>query len=321
MKQAFVTQLEELLNRDDINAVRGEVRELRGKYFTLAKEMRKELFEKYKAEGGNPDEYEAPPQDPLDEQFKGLLDAFHEKVLAYKKMLEEKEKTKLAEKKQLIEDMKQLAIDGNNVGKAFEDLRAFQDKWKAIGNVRLDEYKDVKIEYNHQIDVFYHELKIHKEFREFDQKRNLDAKLEVLDQIEAIKDMENIRDLDAEMKKLQQEWKAIGQVPFDDMTALNERYKSLTDGIYVRIQAYYDERREQMDGNLKAKIVLCERVNEVNSTEHSKLGDWQENTEAILQLQEEWKAIGFSTENEKIWQVFRGLCDTFFEKNANFLVI
>ncbi|MGB1205491.1 MAG: DUF349 domain-containing protein [Chitinophagales bacterium] len=317
MKQSFIAKLQSLVEQNNPSALRSEVKEVKNDFFTFAREQRNALFEQYKANGGNLNEFEA-PNVPLDDEFKGFLTNFNEQMQAFREKREAEIQAKLDEKWKVLEEFKTLKIEGNQLGQAFEKLKTLQEKWKAIGNVRSPKYKEIQIAYNHQNDLFYHDVTIYKGLRDLDHGRNLEAKNAVLTKVATLHDMEDIRQMDRTMKKYQQEWKTIGQVPMEARDELNERYKELTGVVYDKVQAYYDEKRGELDANLKAKIGLCEQVNGINQVECNTHQEYQAQTEDLMKVQQAWKAIGFSSENEKIWQVFRGVCDKFFEKKRDF---
>ena len=317
MKNTFIAKLQGLVEQNNPSALRSEVKEVKNEFFDVAREQRNALFENHKANGGNPKEFEA-PQDPLDENFKGLLTNFNEQMQAYRAKREAEIQAKLDEKWKVLEEFKTLKIEGNQLGQAFEKLKVIQEKWKAIGNVPSAKYKEIQMAYSHQNDLFYHDVNIYKGLRDLDHGRNLEAKNEILTKIAALHEIEDIREMDRTMKKYQQEWKAVGQVPMEARDEVNERYKELAGVVYGKVQAYYDEKRGELDANLKAKIALCEQVNEIAQIECNTHQEYQAQTDELMKVQQAWKAIGFSSENEKIWQVFRGVCDKFFEKKRDF---
>jgi len=317
VKQSFIAKLQGLVEQNNPSALRSEVKEIKNEFFDTAREQRNALFEQYKSEGGNLKEFEA-PKEPLDDEFKGLLTNFNEQVQAFREKREAEIQVKLDEKWKVIEEFKTLKIEGNQLGQAFDKLKSIQEQWKALGNVRSPKYKEIQMAYNHQNDLFYHDVNIYKGLRDLDHGRNLEAKNAILTKIAALHDMEDIRAMDRTMKKYQQEWKTVGQVPMESRDDVNDRFKELANVVYGKVQAYYDEKRGELDGNLKAKIALCEQVNEINQVECNTHQEYQAQTEGLMKVQEAWKAIGFSSENEKVWQVFRGVCDKFFEKKRDF---
>ena len=317
MKQASIAKMKSLVEQNNPSALRSEVKELKNEYFDASREQRNALFEQHKANGGDSKEFEA-PQDPLDDEFKGLLTSFNEQVQAFREKREAELQAKLDEKWKVVEELKTLKIEGNQLGQAFDKLKSIQEQWRNIGNVPSPKYKEIQIAYNHQNDLFYHDVEIYKGLRDLDHGRNLEAKNEILTKIAALHEIEDIREMDKTMKKYQQEWKAVGQVPMEARDEVNERFKELANVVYGKVQAYYDEKRGELDGNLKAKIALCEQVNEINQAECNTHQEYQAQTEKLMKVQEAWKEIGFSAENEKIWQVFRGVCDSFFEKKRDF---
>jgi len=326
MKQAIIDRFEALLNENDFKAVKAQFQDIKEELYEARKKERKEAFEAFKAQGGEPDEFEM-PADPLNDKYKALLDVYGEQREVYRaeraarderKKAEQKEKVKA--QKEIVEKVKTLiaAVDGSQIGKAFDDIKALQNEWKEIGRVNNDESKAVQIDYNHQVDVFFHNINLMKEARAVDLGKNFEMKKELVDKIEGLMENDSIRKMESLIKKFQYEWRDLGPVPREYNEDLYTRFRTACDKVYDKINGHYDERRGEMQGNLKAKIALCEQVQAINAFGYDQHHEWQEKTDEILEIQEAWKKIGFSEENEKIWQVFRNSCNRFFNSKRAF---
>lgn len=333
MKDAVIAKLEALLQEDDVAKIRKEVRELRDEFNELRQKMRQEAFEVFKAEDKERREkakaeekevenvrFEA-PEDPLDDQFYALYTTFKERMTAYKAQKELEKAEKLKKKAAVVEELKTFAGNvGDNIGAAFDKFNTLQSKWNEIGKINDDKYKDVKMEYSHQCDLFFHNINLIKEMRDVDLQRNLVAKNEILEKLKALIPMENIRAMEAELKKLQKAFNEIGQVPYDVKDKIYQEFREVGDTVYAKVQEFYDARRGDQRENLKQKIALCEEVHQIaqESSNLTKPFEWQEITKNVLELQKKWKTIGYSEENEKVWDVFRNACDAFFSRKKDF---
>lgn len=338
MKDAIVAKLEALLQEDNVAKIRQEVRELRDEFNELRRKLRQEAFELFKEsekerkaneqEKNDAGEVEnvrfEMPEDPLDEKFNELYTAFKERLTAYKAEKEREKAEKLKQKTAIVDDLKGFVANiGDNIAAAFDKFNALQEKWTEIGDKGLrneDKYKDVKMEYSHQCDLFFHNINMMKDMREEDLQRNLVAKNEILEKLKALIPLENIRTMEAELKKLQKAFNEIGQVPYDVKDKIYQEFREIGDAVYAKVQEFYDARREVQRENLKQKIALCEEVHQIaqESLNLTKPHEWQAITKQVLDLQKKWKAVGYSEENEKVWDVFRNACDAFFARKKEF---
>ncbi|MGB0929230.1 MAG: DUF349 domain-containing protein [Chitinophagales bacterium] len=336
MKDAVIAKLEALLQEDNVAKIRNEVRELRDEFNELKQKMRQEAFDLFKAEDkerrekAKAEEKEVEnvrfemPEDPLDDQFYALYTTFKERMTAYKAQKELEKAEKIKKKKAVVEELKAFAGNvGDNIGAAFDKFNGLQNQWNEVEDYDLrknDKYKDVKMEYSHQCDLFFHNINLMKEMRDVDLQRNLVAKNEIIEKLKAIVPMENIRAMEGELKKLQKAFNEIGQVPYDVKDKVYQEFREIGDAVYARVQEFYDARRGDQRENLKQKIALCEEVHQIaqESSNLTKPFEWQEITKNVLELQKKWKTIGYSEENEKVWDIFRNACDAFFSRKKDF---
>ena len=331
-KEALIGQFEELLQQEDFKEIREKVRDIRDQYNKLVATQHKEAQEAFVAEGGEEANFVAPPADEWDEKLETLFAQYNEKKEAYRIQREEENarreayrqqrevetQRRLGEQQTLLDELKEFVVANDVSRQGFDKIKAFQTRWKEIGKVSSDEGKALLSQYNHQLDLFFHNLEIARDLQRLDWERNLQAKQDLIKRAEELLTIEVPKELGNGIRKLQSEWKQIGPVLREKREEIYQQFKTITDQVYNRVQSFYGHKREQLEENLQAKLNLIERVNEINGSLPTSLNEWQARVNEVLKLQEQWKQTGQSTGNEEIWQTFRNTCDTFFEHKKSF---
>lgn len=259
--------------------------------------------------------------DPLDAEFDRLYDEFkarHKEQVEAKRAVEQ---TNLETKKGLIERLRKLIQEEENIGTAFAAQKEIQELWREVGDIPRDLRQDIQNEYSRLMEQFYYNIGIYKELREHDLKRNQQHKEEIIEKLKKLGQNANLQEVESELKVLQHEWEEIGGTFQEVWEELKNQYWSIVKSLYDRIRNHYEARRAELNKNLDAKkeiLVHAEQaLNEaLGKSDHAA---WEEGTKAILGFQEAWKGIGFGPrkENEEVWTAFRAICDKFFEsKNA-----
>jgi hypothetical protein len=327
-KLELVDRLKEILTHDDLLAFNKEAHELKAKFAHI-------LMDK---DGGNADEniedeivqsggedtllesvVEVASQrekDPLDAEFDALYEAFK---LKHKSQIEAKkagEESNLEIKKVLIDRLRKLIQEEENIGVAFATQKEIQDQWREVGDIPRDLRQDIQNEYSRLMEQFYYNIGIYKELRVHDLKRNQQLKEEVIVKLKALAQNQNFQEIETDLKVLQHEWEDIGGTQQEVWEELKAQYWSIVKSLYDRIRNHYEAKRETMTKNLEAKRQLVTQTEQllagVLNSQDSKV--WEDATQELLKSQEAWKGIGFGPrkENEEVWHQFRGLCDQFF---------
>lgn len=254
--------------------------------------------------------------DILDEKFKELTELFKTRISEAKATRKKIEEETLAKAKDLLAELEKLVAQEENIGKAFSGFNAIRDHWKALPKVSNDDYRDLNMEYNKLVERFFYNINIYKELKELDLKHNLEQKLLVLEDQKKLLELNDIRLLEVEVRMNQDRWNEIGPTFKDDWEKLKDEFWSITRTIYGKIQAFYDQRREEFEKNLEAKKALLEEVKRIEQLELKSPKKWQEKTKLVIDLQHQWKMIGFVPKEKagSIWKEFRKTCDAFFEK-------
>jgi hypothetical protein len=331
-KLGLIERLKEILTQEDLLPFNKEAHELKAKFahILMDKDGGTEDIEVVAdSEGVEPvseetvEVAEAPEIDPLDEEFDALYEEFktrHKTQIEAKKSVEQ---SNLHLKKTLIDRLRILIQEEENIGVAFATQKEIQEQWREVGDIPRDLRQDIQNEYSRLMEQFYYNIGIYKELRVHDLKRNQQLKEEVIVKLKALAQYQNIQEIESELKVLQHEWEEIGGTAQEVWEELKAQYWSIVKSLYDRIRNHYEAKREAMTKNLEAKrelVVKTEQLlNEV--LESSDFKAWEDATHELLKTQEAWKTIGFGPrkENEEIWSQFRALCDKFFEsKHAYF---
>lgn len=267
----------------------------------------------------------APLLDEDDKKFKQLLDAFNTKVNDIRRKRQKEEADNLAAKQAIMEELKALIANEENIGNAFQRFTELGEKWRTIGPVPQQAYRDLQRDYSHLRDEFFYHIRIYKELRDHDLKKNTALKQALIADMEAVQKVESVREAEALVKEYQEKWHQIGPVVKEDWEIVRDGFWNATRVVYDRINEYYKARRAEHETNLASKQALVDKVNAiVAQAENISAKEWKALTDQVLELQTAWKSIGFATkkDNERIWKEFRNACNAFFDrKNAFFTVL
>jgi len=261
---------------------------------------------------------------PIKEEFYRIYKSYSEKR---KKQLELKsalETENLRQKKALIERLKEVIENEEKIGTAFNSYKEIHETWKKIGDIPRDKRDEIQKEYSRLLEMFFYTIKIYKELKEHDVKRNLQLKQDLIFKLKNLRNSQlSLRDLEATLRTLQNEWEEIGPVPNEEWEEVKKSYWDVVKAVYEKINSHYEEQRNVLAVNIekkKALIVSLDKILEM-SQQNNSLKDWDAATKNVLEIQEDWKKIGFGTkkENEEVWKIFRSKCDEYFDAKKQFL--
>ena len=305
----IVKAFEELIQNEDRMKMSKEAEALKSAFYrTLAKE---------KAEVGNVEES---PLTEIENVFKEMYNAYKKERSEYNKGLEQEALANLALKEAVISDLKALLEKQEDVTGTFQQFREIQDRWRAIGQVPPQNYRNINETYHLYVEQFYDMLKINRELRDLDFKKNIEAKEQLCEQAEKLAENEEIVVAFRELQTLHEQWKEYGPVAKEFREQIWERFKAATAVINKKYQSHFEEIKAKQAENLAAKTALCEKVEEIASREVSDLTQWNEFSKEIEDVQNEWKTLGFASkkENQKVYDRFRAACDKFFERKREY---
>jgi hypothetical protein len=273
----------------------------------------------YAKEGGNIEDFRPEP-DELEIQIKGILDTWRSRRSDFNRILESEKQDNLRKKLDLIEQIKDLVNREEAINKTFQEFRNLQNEWHATGMVPQSAVKDLWENYHHAVEIFYDYIKINRELRDLDLKKNLESKITLCEKAEELLLEPNPVNAFKLLQEYHNQWREIGPVPHENKNDIWERFREATTKVNKRHHEFFEKQKDEQKRNLDAKTALCEKVEEIASGEILTFADFKEKSDAILECQKLWKTIGFAPKkhNNKIYQRFRAACDTFFEKKRAF---
>ena len=298
-------------------------------------ELLKQLYYKYhKADmvaaqqafieaGGEPEAY-VPELDPTEEPFKEAMQQIRQRRAQIMAEQEQQRADNLAKKQDVIEKIKQLAVTPEEAGKSYDAFKKLQEEWREIGPVPAENVSEIWKNYQLYVEQFYDMLKLNIQFREYDFRKNLEAKTLLCEQAEKLAEEEDVVAAINRLQTLHQEWKEIGPVAKELREEIWNRFKDASTVIRKRHQDFFEARKAQEEENLQKKTELCEKVETIETEGLRSFADWDAKTKEIIDLQAVWKTIGYAPQkvNTQIFERFRAACDKFFaEKAAYFKTI
>ena len=256
----------------------------------------------------------------IERGFKSLYNKYRKERAEYNRQLEKEREDNLAGKQAVIEDLKALLEKQEDVNETFPEFREIQNRWRAIGPVPAQNYRNINETYQLYVEQFYDMVKINRELRDLDFKKNLEVKEKFCEQAEALAQHANVVDAFKELQKLHEQWKEYGPVAREFREQIWDRFRAATSVINKNYQAHFEAQKEQQAENLAKKTVLCEKVEEIAAREVTESNQWNSFSKEIEEIQKEWKTIGFASkkENQKIYDRFRAACDDFYGRKRDF---
>lgn len=292
-------------------------------------ELLKQLYYKYhKAdlvaaqqafiEGGGEAEAFQPETDPTEEPFKQAMQRIRQRRAELQAEQEQQRQENLTRKLQVIEKIKQLATTPEEAGKSYDAFKELQTEWKETGPVPAENVSEVWKNYQLYVEQFYDMLKLNIQFREYDFRKNLEAKTLLCEQAEKLAEEKDVVKAINQLQVLHQEWKEIGPVAKELREEIWNRFKEASTVVRKRHQEFFEARKAQEEENLRRKTELCEQVEAISTEDLKTFADWDARTKEIIDLQAVWKTVGFAPQrvNTQIFERFRAACDKFFTEKA-----
>ena len=294
-----------------------EVEYLKSSFYKLHVAEREAKLKAYLDAGGDPEQYQYTP-DPDEESFKAEMGIIKEKRAKIFKEIEAEKLENLEKKLAIIDRIKAMITTPDEANKNYKEFKALQDQWREIKNVPAEKANELWRNYQLYVEQFYDMLRLNSEAREYDFKKNFELKTALCEAAEKLADEEDVISAFHQLQKLHQEYREIGPVAKELREEIWNRFKTASSVINKRHQAHFEGVRAKEEDNLARKTVLCEKVEAIAAEENKGSGDWEKHTKQIIDIQTEWKTIGFAPQkmNVKIFERFRAACDDFFGRKA-----
>ena len=317
-KQEVVERLKEIAASDEA-PVKDEIDLLKTVFYKLHIAEREARLKEYIDGGGNPETYQVVP-DQDEETFKAQMAVIREKRAQIMQQQEAEKQANLEKKLEIIEKIKAMTTSPDEAGKSYNEFKELQQQWKDIKNVPADKANELWRNYQLYVEQFYDLLKLNSEAREYDFKKNLEMKTKLCEAAEKLADEEDVISAFHQLQELHQQYREIGPVAKELREEVWARFKAASTVINKRHQQHFEALRAKEEENLARKTALCEKVEELGKAENKGAADWEKRSKEIIDIQNEWKTIGFAPQkmNVKIFERFRAACDDFFGRKAEY---
>ncbi|WP_278969803.1 DUF349 domain-containing protein [Phocaeicola barnesiae] len=317
-KEEVIQRLKEI-DEDACNADKQEIDALKQNFYKLHK-AEQEAARKAFIEGGGKAEEFTPTPDPQEAEFKQVMGSIKEKRNTLTAAQEQEKEENLAKKLAILDKMKEFTETPEDTGKRYNEFKQLQQEWNEIKQVPAAKVNELWKSYQLYTEKFYDMLKLNNEFREYDFKKNLEAKLHLCEAAEKLATEPDVVSAFHQLQKLHQEFRSIGPVAKELRENIWARFKAASTTVNRRHQQHFEELKEKEQNNLDQKTVICEIVESMEYDTFKTFADWEDKTQEILALQAKWKTIGYAPQkmNVKIFERFRAACDEFFRRKAAF---
>lgn len=319
-KQELVDVLEDIVEEKDISLIKSQVSKINSIFYQINKEDIANELQDFIADGGKEEEFEH-KSDPLEQRFNAAMGVYRHNKARYSQGLEEQKQANLELKYKLLDELKDLVNSEETLKKTYDEFKALQDRWKEIGMVPASELRNLWQSYHFLVEKFFDKVRINRELRDLDLKKNFELKVELCEKTEELLVEKSILKSFKLLQHYHDKWREIGPVPSDVKEDIWERFKGITDKINQRRKEYYKELQDQQQANLHAKEALCKKAEEIVSEPYDSLKSWQSGTDKINELLKLWKTIGRApkAKNDEVWSVFKGSLDSFFGAKREYL--
>lgn len=318
-KEELATMLEEIVVEPDVTKIKDQVTAIRVRFMKLNKEDLDKEMEAFLEGGGDKESYQH-EMDDAEKRFNAAFGIFKANRAKQNEMIDAQKLENLAQKKSILEELKQLIASEETLKKTYDDFRTLQEKWKGIGQVPATENANLWNTYHFLVEKFFDKVNINRELRDLDMKKNLDSKIVLCEKAEELLNEKSMSKAFKELQKLHEEWKEIGPVPQDKKDEIWERFKAATDKINAIRREHYAKIQDEQNANLVTKTALCEKAEELLAEELTSINAWQKKSTEFSELFKVWRTVGPAAkkQNEEIWARFKGTMDAFFAKKKEF---
>lgn len=317
-KAEIIERLKEIVGNDE-NPTKEELDHLKTSFYKLHIAEREAQQKAYLEAGGDPNKYVLVP-DEAEDVFKAEMGVIKERRAKLFLQQEAEKQENLEKKLNIIERIKNMASSPEEANKNYNEFKELQQQWKDIKTVPADKANELWRNYQLYVEQYYDQLNLNREAREYDFKKNLGIKNHLCEAAEKLAEEPDVISAFHQLQELHQQFREVGPVAKELRDEVWTRFKAASTVINKRHQQHFDELRAKEEDNLVKKTALCEKVEDIVKDEHKGANEWEKLTKEIIDIQAEWKKIGFAPQkmNVKIFERFRAACDDFFSKKAAF---
>lgn len=319
-KEEILEQVKNMSELDALEVSADDVSRLKQQFYSLRNEETRAEREAFLAIEGNTPEAFVPATDPAEETFKELIGVIRDKKAAQRAAIEAQLQANYEAKQAIIAQLVEMSADADNVNRVFPEVRELQTRFKEIGEVPQQYSSEVWKNYQEAVEKFYDQLKINKELRDYDFKKNLGEKEALVAEAEKLQEEQDVIVAFKRLQELHDQWRAIGPVPKEVREEIWGKFKELSTQVNKRYQDFFVERKAKERENEEAKTAICERVEALDFSTLSTYAAWDAMTKEFMDAQADWKKLGYASRkaNAELFARFRGVCDKFFAAKAEF---
>lgn len=323
-KKIFASRAEILERMAEIagiasESVKGELNYLKLLYYKMRQQETDAEMQAFIDGNGDPASFESKP-DELEPRLKDLLNIQKEARAAMVKARDEEYANNLVQKREILDKMETIAGNAEEVGQKYNEFQELQKQFKEIGAVDQQEVAGLWKRYTQLTEQFYDALKINKELRDYDFRKNLEAKLQICEEAEKLTQAPDVVEAFRKLQEMHEQWRIIGPVSPSVREEIWNRFKAASTEINKRHQVHFEQLKAQEHANEVGKTAICEKVEAIDLSQINSVKGWDDATKVILAFQEEWRKLGFASKrvNTQLFERFRQSCDNFFNQKAEF---
>lgn len=315
----LINALRDLLDQTEETDIKADVEAIKSVFYKQLNEITEQARIAFVEEGGLEEEFVS-EDDPYEKDIRELLKKYGQLRKEHNKQLDSEKEENLNRKLEIIEKIKGLINNEESINKTFNEFRDLQREWREIGPVPQAKMKNLWDTYHFHVENFYDYIKINRELRDLDLRKNLELKIKLCENAEELLAEPSILKAFNTLQKYHEQWREIGPVPRDNKDDVWERFKHITSIINKKHQDFFESKKVDQKKNYDAKVALCEKVEEICDAEINSYRDWDTKSKELVELQKVWRTIGFAPkrDNNKIYDRFRTACDNFFNKKRDF---
>jgi hypothetical protein len=315
----LVNALRDLLENGDDAEIKTDIEVIKSVFYKQKNDNIEQARVAFIEAGGMEEEFE-PEEDFYENDIRELLKKYGQVRKDHNKQLDSEKEDNLKRKFEIIEKIKGLINNEESINRTFNEFRDLQREWREIGLVPQSKMKNLWDTYHFHVENFYDYIKINRELRDLDLRKNLEIKINLCESAEELLVEPSILKAFNTLQKYHEQWREIGPVPRDNKDDVWERFKHITSIINKKHQEFFESKKTDQKKNYDAKVALCEKVEEICNAEIINYKDWDNQSKELVELQKLWRTVGFAPkkDNNKIYDRFRIACDTFFNKKRDF---